>query len=128
MLNSDSMYDDARQSKLQELRKLMVEQNFIDENGVLDSDALEDALTQATDGAEMGEMGEMEPGAAEEEGAEGPEIEIEVEEEETPLAIARRKAFKPEKKVARSPGTAMMIALGSSKAPMGKKMPKFGKA
>ena len=124
MLNSDSMYDDARQSKLQELRKLMVEQNFIDENGVLDSDALEDALTQATDGAEMGEM---EPDAAEE-GAEGPEIEIEVEEEETPLAIARRKAFKPEKKVARSPGTAMMIALGSSKAPMGKKMPKFGKA
>ena len=47
--------------------------------------------------------------------------------EEDPLAAARRKFFKPERKPERSPGTAVMIAM-QSKKPMDKKMGKGGKA
>jgi hypothetical protein len=112
------MYDDARQSKLKELRRLMVEEELLDINGRIDTAKLEEALEQATEGA-MEEGGELGMEAAEE----GEEMEA----EEDPLAVARRKFFKPERKPERSPGTAVMIAM-QSKKPMDKKMGKGGKA
>jgi formylmethanofuran:tetrahydromethanopterin formyltransferase len=70
----------------------------------------------------MEEGGELGMEAAEE----GEELAAEAAEED-PLAAARRKFFKPERKPERSPGTAVMIAM-QAKKPMDKKMGKGGKA
>jgi hypothetical protein len=121
MFDDKAMYDDARQAKLKELRRLMVDLELEDMTGGVDAEKLEQALAEATDGAEeateglsMAEEGDEEAGA-------------ELEEEEDPLAVARRKFFKPERKPERSPGTAIMIAMGSGKKPgmaSGKKLEK----
>jgi hypothetical protein len=88
-------------------------------NGQVDSEKLEEALEQATDGA----VAEESPMEEAEEGEE-----MAMAEEEDPLAVARRKFFKPEKKPERSPGTAIMIAMQAKKPTMGKKSDKGYKA
>lgn len=114
-MDNKAMYDEARMAKLKELRRLMVELELEDMNGGIDAQKLEEVLEQAGD--EASEAPEM----AEEPGEEAEEM-AEVEgEEEDPLAVARRKFFKPEKKPERSPGTAIMIAMQAKKPELRKK-------
>lgn len=116
MFDDQGMYDDARLAKLKELRRLMVELELEDMNGGIDAAKLEQALEEATEGA--AEAGETMMEGAE---AEAEEMAEEMPEEEDPLAVARRKFFKPEKKAERSPGTAVMIAMQAKKPMPGKK-------
>lgn len=113
MLDDKAMYDDARLSKLKELRRLMVELELEGMDGGIDTEKLEEALEEASGGG----MADAEEAS---EGEEGEEMAAEKPEED-PLAIARRKFFKPEKKMDRSPGTAVMIAMQSKKPMYGKK-------
>ena len=117
MFDDKAMYDDARMTKLKELRRLMVDLELEDMNGSVDADKLEQALEEATDGAMAKDGLSMDEG----EGMEESDEELAMEEpEEDPLAVARRKFFKPERKVERSPGTAVMLAVQSKKPVMGK--------
>lgn len=122
MLKADSIYDEARMSKLKELRKLMVEEEMLDMNGEIDSEKLQEALEEAGGEAEMPMEGSAE------EGAEAEPMEAGEDDEDPALVAARRKFFKPERKEKPSAGTAIMIALENAKPNMSQKKFKSGKA
>ena len=121
-MHDDQMYGDARMAKLRELKKLMMELALEDENGEIKAGDLQAALDEAGNAAsdvEGEETAEMETQASEM----GIPEENEAEEED-PLAVARRKFFKPKRQEeTRRPGTAILMAAMEKPKP---EMPRKG--